>query len=363
MVLETVTRRLKRFYEEVINRSRPGQKGLDDLLFNERDVDADSAAFALDELVVTPHAISFRKDDEQSQVIPYVPGLGNNYAVPRSGAKTQISERLRDAVIAGGEAFESLSSRERRLIGQIITQHTVGHEITRWKLALDVMRTGKFSPKGLQNADIGLEIDFGRDASLSTTYDFTQVGAKMNTALGKLYDAYRAQNGSGDELVVIVGKEWLEKFETDADVTKRMEANASNILLQQNMMPNELQNTHGLYLVSRYRIPGKVSPVWICAFSPQGKYVSHAGASATDFMPTNEAVMFSLGDTRYKVLRGVDVVSGGQKIGRAVGDVVFDSFIQNDPPASVLRSQTRYAFVPANVNRTARIIGTFESES
>jgi hypothetical protein len=357
--MENLTRQLKALYEEIVNRATAGKRGLDEFLFSSTDDDSSSAAFALDELIVSPHAVAFRKAGENSQVIPYVAGVGNVYEVPRSSAKTPITEQLRDAVIAGGEAFEAIPARERRLFGQIATQHTVGHNVTRWKLALDVIRTGKFSPLGLGGEDIGLEIDFGRSAGLDVTYDFTAVGATMDKALGALYDAYRAENGSGDELVVLMGDDWLKQFETDSNVIKRLEANTSNILLQSNMLPPELMNTYGLRLIGRYRIPGKVDPIWIVSYKPQGKFIAYKGATAAEFMPTDEAVMFALGSTRYKVRRGVDVFNDSGAVIRAIGDVVFDSYMETDAPARVLRSSTRYAFVPGNVNHTARSTGEF----
>lgn len=363
MALETITRRMKVFYEEIVNSMTAGRRGIDEFLFGNMDVDADSAAFALDELVDTPYGVVFRKAGEQSHVRPYVPGVGNVYEVPRVSEKTQISEKLRDAVVVGGEAIESLSSREARMFKQIMTHHTVGHNITRWKLAIDTIRTGKFSPVGIDGEDIGLEIDFSRSAGLSITYDFTASGATMDKALAALYDAYRGQNGSGDELCVIMGDKWLKEFESDTTIQKRIEANTSNILLQQNMMPPELQNVYGLRLVSRYRVPGKVDPIWICAYKPQGQFVQYKGATAVPFMPTAEIVMFNIGATRYKVLRGVDVLDNSGKVTRAVGDVVFDSYSEKDPVATQLRSSARYAFVPGNVNHTARSTGTFEADS
>jgi hypothetical protein len=361
--VETLTRQLKAFYEEIVNSATAGMQGIDSFLFGTPDIDADSGSFALDELISQPYGVSFRKQGEQSAIRPYVPGTGTSYPVEIASSKTYISEKLRDAVIAGGEAWESLPSREARTFAQIMRDHTVGNNITRWKLAIDTIRNGIFSPLGLKGEPIGLELDFDRDSSLDITYNFTATGATMNKALKALYDAYKGKNGGKNNLTVIMGSDWLNEFENDTTVQKQILANQGNMLLEQNMMPPILQNTFGLRLVARYRVPGVVNPIWICAFEPDGDFIAYKGATAQDFMPSDEIIMFNIGATRYKVQRGVDIFNDSGKIIRAVGDVVFDSFVDPDPTGQVIRSSTRYAFVPANVNHTARSVGTFEEDS
>jgi len=357
--LNKFTRRIKTFYELIYNQLMPGNIGIDDFLFPVKDADADSSNFALDSLVKEIHGVVFRKRGEQSVVRPYEPGVGNIYEVPRISEKTPIDEKLRDAVIAGGEDTEALSSRQARLLAQIITQHTVAYATTRWKLALDVMRTGKFSPYGLDGHDIGLEIDFNRDGTLDDLYDFTATGANINAALKNLYTAYRALNGAGDELCVIMGDDYAEAFETNDDVIEYRKANDSNLLILSNLIPETFNRTQGLRLLSRYRVPGVVDPMYILMYKPQGRFVQYAGASAQDFMPSDEMIMFSLNSTRYKVQRGVDVLGMDGRSTRAVGDVVFDEYTDKDPIVTYIRSQARYAFIPAMVNHTARQTGIF----
>lgn len=357
--LNQFTRRIKTFYELIYNNLLPGTIGIDDFLFPVKDIDPESSNFALDTLVKEVHGVVFRKRGEQSVVRPYEPGVGNIYEVPRTSEKTPIDERLRDAVIAGGEETESMSSRQARLLSQIIMQHTVAHATTRWKLAIDVIRTGKFSPYGLDGNDIGLEIDLQRDASLDDTYDFTVTGANINEALSNLYSAYRAMNGAGDELCVIMGDNYAAMFETNDDVIEYRKANDSNLLVISNLVPEVFNKTHGLRLISRYRVPGVVDPMYILMYKPQGRFVQYAGATAQDFMPANEMIMFSLSSTRYKVLRGVDVLGLDGRSTRAAGDVVFDEYTDKDPIVTYIRSQARYALIPAVINHTARQIGTF----
>lgn len=360
-VLNVFTRRTKAYYEAIYNSLMPGKIGIDDFLFNVRDDDADSANFALDELIRNPHGVSFRKRGEQAAVRPYVPGVGNIYEVVRTSEKTGISETLRDSVIVGGEETEGLSSRNARLLSQIVKDHTVGHAVTRWKLAIDVIRTGKYSPMGLGGNDIGEEIDFGRDATLTVTYDFTAVGATFDAALQELYDPYRAKNGSGDELVMIMGEDWLANFEDDTKVQTWMQSNSANVLIEQNLIAPELKNVQGLKIVARYRIPGRTDWVTICTYKPQAQFIQYSGATSEAFFPSDEAVLFSMASVRYKVRRGIDVLDDSGRAQRAMGDVVFDQYTDKDPVQTWLRSGARYAFIPADVDHTAQSTGTFST--
>jgi len=359
--LDRFTRRTKKFYEEIVTTLMPGKQGIDRFLFPVQDIDANSKNFAIDELVDQPHGVSFRTRGAQSVTRPYDAGLGNIYEVPGASEKTPVDENLRDSVIAGGESTESFSSRWTRLLSNIVRQHTVAHYTTRWFLALQTLRTGRFSPTGLNGQDIGLEIDFDRDASLDLTYDFLAVGATVLIALNEMYEAYSALNGTADNVVVLVGESWLEKLEANTTIQKYFEANPINQLLKQDMMPQELFNTQGLKVVMQFRLPKKSTMLTICTFVPGGLFRAYSGATAAKYMPDTEAVMFSLDDSisRYTVTRGVDAYNDAKKVVRVAGDIVFDSFTTDDPIESLFRSQARYAFVPASKNHTARSIGSF----
>jgi hypothetical protein len=362
MSLDKFTRTAAAYYAERGNILEGGKLGIDRFLFNVDDIDT-AADFRLDQLIVNPHGVAFRHRDEQSHVREYEAGSGEVYEVPHVSEKTPISERLRDAVVAGIESTAGMGIHEQRRITQIIDQHSAAHTATRWKLALDTIRTGIFSPLGLNGNSIGLEIDFGRDASLSITYDFTAVGATIDAALKELYDAYIAMGGNPMEVCIIAGSQWIQKFQSDEDVLERMKANTANILVRQSLMPPELRNTQGLYLVADYLIPGTLQPIYLCGFQPRNKFVAYPGATAEDFMPTDEAVIFSVQDPRFRVFRGVDALTAGGAKVRTAGEIVFDSFVSQDPVTEYLRSQTRFAVVPGNIDRTGRSVGTFEAVS
>jgi len=356
--LEKFMRTAKVFYEDIKNELSGGQQGIDSFLFGVDD-QSTSSNFTLDQYISNPHGIVFRKRDEQSHARPYVPGVGQVYEVPRASEKTYISEELRDSVVAGVESTAGFSSHNAQLLEKIIRDHVVGHTVTRWKLAIDTIRTGKYSPTGAGGQDIGLEIDFNRDAAQSIIYDFTETGATIDAALKAMYDRGNAKGMSKGNRVMILGSKWLEEFETDDNVLERMQANPSNVLVEQNIMPPELQNTKGLYVVGRYRIPGTVGPVWITAFNPDSAYIQYKGATATDFMPEDEAIMVGLDSGRFRIFRGVDALDGSGNITRSVGEIVLDSFVSKDPVGEVLRSQSRVAMIPGDVDKTVRSEGTF----
>lgn len=252
-------------------------------------------------------------------------------------------------------------ANKAKLMADILVEHTVAHTITRWKLALDVFRTGKFSPKGIKGRDIGgLEIDFGRDSSLSTTYDFTGVGATIDLALKDLIDKYRAKGGNTANVCILMGSKWLAKLESDDDVLVRMQANTANTLIRMNLNPPEFMNVQGLNYIGEYRVPGVAFPVSILTYEQQDQFTAYVGASAVDYLPADEAIIFSSSDKRYRVFGGIDALNDAGKPVRVQGaEIVFDSFFKPDPVAEMIRSQSRYAFVPANVDHIAISTGTF----
>ena len=356
--LNTVLRTVKKLYEEIGGQLNQGKQGIDKLLFGEIDID-DSANFALDRYIKNPHGIVFRKSGEGSVIRPYSPGVGDVYEVPISSEKTAITEKLRDSVVAGIESTAGATQSYMKMVSDIFKDHLGGHNSTKWFLSLQTVRTGKYSPYGIDGNDLALEIDFSRDAGNDITYDFTDASASIDSALRAMYTVYRAQNGPKNNLAVILGADWLEELETDSDVLEKMTANTANEVIALNMMPPELNNTYGLYVVGRYRPAGMVAPLWILAYEPDAQFVQYEGATAQDYMPSDEAVMFSVGGARYSIYRGVEAVTESGRIQRVAGEVVFDGFISTDPVAEYIRSITRFAFVPGNVNHTVRSTGTF----
>lgn len=360
--LERFTRGMKVFYEKAFNTLVGGKKGIDEFLYPSVDNDL-SANFAYDDLIFTPHAIAFRKPGGQAQVMPYTPGVGRVIEIPTASVATPIDEKLRDAVIAGGEATESFASNNGRLMTQILKQHAVSWNVTKWKLAIEQLRTGIYSPLGLGGQDIGLSIDQSRSGTLALTYNFTTVGATMDICLKQMFNAGRAQHLPAGNLVLLLGKKFLNEFETDSTVQAKREANVANELLQQQMNPTELNNVFGLYRVGMYRPAGVSSSMQICTYEVDTAFYQYKGATAEDFLDENEAILFSLDSPRWNINRGIDILNDAQQAVRVVGDVVYDDFTEKNPVQYNLRSSIRKAYLQADPNTVVRCRGTFGSDS
>lgn len=355
MPIETLTRGAKRSYEEFKAQS---MRGIDSLIFNTLD-QSNSSAFLLDRLITDPYAVVYRDPSNQSHVRPYQAGSGALYDIPISSEKTPIDEDLRNQSISGVEANASYNEHAVKLVNDIVKQHIEAHNMTKWKQAIDVVRTGVFNALGITGNNIGLNIDFSRAAGNDITYDFTAAGATMDEALYNILSVLRNNNCPLNGLVAIMGKNWLNQFSEDTKVIETMQANTSNVLLEQKMMPPELQGVEGLYLVARYRASSMVAPFWICSFEPGFQYKAYNGASASDWVGDNEIIVFSIPSKKFKVLRGVDAYSETGRIIRTSGDIVFDTYSEKDPITNFMRSKTRHCFVPGNINHTARSTGTF----
>ncbi len=362
--LDLFIRTVKKYYEEYGNVLMGGKQGIDTFLFGADDMDT-AANFTLDSLIVNPHAVTFRARDEESHVRDFEGGHGTIIPIPHASEKTPITERLRDSVIAGIESTAGISLHDAKMMNDILRHHVGGWLATRWKLAIDTIRTGTFTARGINGESIGLDIAFNRDAAKSITYDFTAAGATIDEALLNLYNAYRAGGSNPAAICVIAGLNWISAFQTDADVIERAKANTANVLVTQSLMPPELLNTQGLYLVASYLIPGTLTPVYICGFQPQYDFLGVKGGTTEPYMPVDDAIMLSINDApnRYRVFRGVDAFDAGGNIIRTVGEIVFDGFKTNDPIAELVRSQSRFAFIPANINRTAVCAGIFPEVS
>lgn len=358
--LELALRTVKKYYEKIDGQMQAGKIGLDKFLFGIDDMDT-SGQFAIDSFVLNPHGVSFRKAGEQSHVRKFDTGTGKVYEVPRISEKTPITEYDQDLIVAGLEATSGQAQNAARRVEKIVQTHKAAHYMTRVKYALDTMRTGAFSPLGIEGQDIGLEIDFSQSGDNDITYDFTDADASMNTALQEMFEVYRANGGNLSDVTVIFGSDWYNNFFEDTDVLTWMDSNSSNILLEQSMNITNFANVDGLYKMATYR-PGIVASLNLCQVSFGHKFTPYLGGTAVDFFPSDEAIMFSPSAERYRVFRGIDAVDNG-RIQKVVGELVFDSFIENDPVQEYIRTQTRLAMIPANVNQIVRSTGTFTEES
>ena len=355
MSLETLTRSTRRLYEEIYLQ---GGRQLFHFLFPEEDMDT-SSAFLLDEYVQEPYAISYRDKGGQSHIREYEVGSGTLYDIPRASEKTPIDETLRDASVEGVEVNGGFDTAQMRKTEKIMKDHMAGHNMTKNKQAMDVLRTGNFLARGKNSEGIGQDIEYNRIAANTLTYDFTAAGNNVDEALTNMVNAVRAQGCPTEGLGVIVGTNWQRAIVDDESVIQKMQTTKMNEQAQFMMKPPEFMGVEGLFYIGSYIPAGSLAPVKIFTYNPGVSYRATRGGTASDWIGASEAVIFSTMSMRYNVCRGVDVKDNNGNIMRAVGEVVFDYYCTDDPVAEFERSTTRHAFVPGNINHTAISTGTF----
>jgi hypothetical protein len=354
MGIETLTRSAKITYEEWFAQQ---PNGIDRLLFPLSDADT-SASFMMDRFIQTPAGIVYRDANNQSHVRPYEPGTGYIYNVPRASEKTPVGEELRDAAITGVDPTSSQTTHVQKLLSDIVKDHVAGHNVTKWKQAIDVIFEGEFYAKGDSGTDINLGIDFDRASANELTHDFTSTDTQP-IAFKEMQDQLIAQGSPTSNIIAILGETYLNDFFTDTAITAYLQANSATQLLEMQMMPESLKGNSQIKVLATYRAPNMIAPVYVCSFSPGAVYYPYKGASATDWITKTKAAMFSLDSPRYYITRGMDIRNDSGETQRVVGDIVFDTYSENDPIVDFLRSQTRHIFIPGNINHTVVSTGTF----
>lgn len=353
---EILTRNARRLYEELFLQG--SMRGIDELLFPILDSD-NSATFLLDKIVQTPYGITYRNQDNESNVRTITPGKGYTYTVPTSTNKTAITEAMRDMAQAGVEIDAGRAMHEAALLRSIVAEHTAGHNMTRYKQAIDVIRDAKFYARGVAGVDIQEDITYTRAGAMSTTYNFTTPGNTMAKILAAMLKLLKGKNCSMSGIVILMGASWLDKYGSDTSIQDNKETNSANVLVIQGMFPTMLGGVEGLTVLGQCRPAGCIAPITVCDFSPGYDYVGYKTSASAPWIPDNEAIMFSLQSPRYTIQRGLTILNAANKPVSANGRIVFDSFVENDPVAEYIRSGTRHAFVPANCDHTCRCVGTF----
>lgn len=356
--LEVFTRGAKAAYNERSLVLMNGKQGIDQLLFPTLDADT-SSSFLLDRYISSPYGVVYRNLDNQSVIRKFRNGEGQLIKPPIASEKTPIDEELSDVVVSGQEPTASQVDQMEAMLGRVAGDHVEAHNMTKWKQALDVVRQSEFEANGKNGADLGLSISYTRATGNSLTYDFTAGGATMVEALNNAQTQLRDNNMPMSRNIVIMGKNWLDNFATDSDIIEIRKANNENVIVSAQMEAPELLNTHGLVLHSILRGANMVAPMWICSFSPGSQYVAYEDATAAPWVPDNDAIFCSLDDRRWKVTRGMKAYTDGGRVQRVTGDVVVDSYSDEDPITEFIRSQTRHCFIPGNANHTAKSTGTF----
>jgi len=356
MAISVLTQGVKRYYADQ-NAALMG-KQLDAVLFPIQD-NSPNATVRLDTYTGNGFALSSIRQGEPSVAVAYAPGTGYEHEVLAYKRKTPIGEQLRDAVVAGIEATSPQSAHVRRAIEQIIggpKGFIAANKMMRNKMALDVYLTGKMvNYDAAGNSD---EVDFGRAGALTKTYDFSTSGNSFDDAIRDQYNAMRAYGVPQSKLAVILGADWLHEFEVDGTVIEKRKATAFGSYVVENMVPSQFQGTEGLQVIGRYNVDGMVAPIWILAYSPDWQYRATDGGSLEEYMPSTKMVMFDIGGMAWRCNRGIDVLDPRGNIVRRVGDLVIDSFKQDDPPVEWIRATCRPFYIRGNINHTSVCTGS-----
>lgn len=357
MSLETLLRKSKLLYEKKYLQES-GQ--IFKFLFPTVDID-DTATVLLGEFTDSPYAVAYRGKDNQAHLRPYPAGSGTLYEPPRASEYTPIDEKLRDQAVEGTNDNGSFNEAQMRKTNKILNNHSTGHTMTKNKQSIDMILDGVFYAKGISSADIGLDENFTRDADNNLTYDFTAVGATIDEAMTEVIDKLDDKGCPMMEINFLVGKNWQKQFEDDSKVLEKMQANAANVLVQQNLNPPVWAGVQGLKLLGIYRPVGSSTSVNIFTYNPGTSYVAYKGATPTTWVGDSEMCAWSGVSPAYTVYRGIDVVNeAANKIERVSGEIAFDSWIEKNPPSENLRSSTRHLFLRGDINHTAKSTGTFE---
>lgn len=353
--MELLTRTAKRLYEE---RHLLSENGIDKLMFRELDIDT-SSSILLDRYVKTPYAASYINPGNQSIIREFEAGSGQLLTPPRISEKTPIDEELEDAVATGVEPTAGDMASIIKNVDYITKDFIEAFNMTKWKQAIDVIREGIFVAHGVRDQDLGLSLDLGRHANLGNlTADFAPTaGGSVRLALQNIIEELRAQGTPLDGLVTIMGRSWLTLYANDAAIREMRQNNTANELVQSNIEAQLLNNTYGLYVIDRLRDPASLAPVWICSFSPGVQYKPSRILGATPWIPDDEMIMFSLADSTYRILRGIRAFNNSGTRVRVAGEMVLDSFYDNDPIRLNIRAQSRHLYAYGNINHTARMTG------
>jgi hypothetical protein len=356
MALELLLRTSKLFYEKKFLQES-GQ--IFKFLFPTVDID-DTSTVLLDEFTDSPYAVAYRGKDNQAHLRPYQAGSGTLFEPPRASEYTPIDEKLRDQSVEGTRDNASFNEAQMRKTNKILNNHATGHTMTKNKQAIDMILDGAFYAKGITAADLGLDEVYARDVANNLTYDFTAGGATIDEAMTEVLDQIESKGCPMMEVNFLVGKNWQVAFESDSNVLVKMQANAANVLVQQNLKPPVWAGVQGLKLLGIYRPVGSSTAVNIFTYNPGTPYIAYKGATAAPWIGDDVMCAWSGVSPAYTVYRGIDVVaSNGNKIDRVSGEIAFDSWIEQNPPSENLRSSTRHLFLRGDINHTAKSTGTF----
>ena len=339
-----------------------GGKQIDEVFFPELD-ESTGTTITVDRYLKGPYAARSIVQGQPAKVRQYAAGSGTIYTPELTKEKTPVDEVLSDSVIAGLEATDDAAQHYLRLTRQIVdgpAGFRPAFKMARAKAAIDVYRTGVMSWVD-ENGTVN-QFDFQREAAIGPgvlTYDFT-AAPTFDSAVKAMYDALRAQNQGfpGGQIGLMVGSSWLKEFETDSTVIEKRKATNVMQLVDENMLPPSYQGCEDLTVIAKYNVDGMAKPVTIMTYEPGYLYKNGEDGTPEEFMPANAAIMFPMNTRSWRFNRGIQVKGTNDTLMRVAGDLVMDTFVDNDPPIEWFRANARFMYIPGNINHIASAVGS-----
>jgi hypothetical protein len=354
MSVKVLTETLRIVLDQVSEEQTENQ--LYNAMFDEVVNTPNASSVPVDLFTDTPESMRVIKQGEPSITVPYVPGKSQVFTPDISSEKTPVDQQLFDSRLFGRDPQE-VADQYGYLIRRILngpTGFVNRKNMSKNKSTIDVLREGKFLQYD-KNGNLTTGLDYGRDASLDTTYDFNVTGANIDKNLNRDWKLLQAQGCPTSNMLVIMGDQYLERFQTDSVITDKLIAYDGSFI---NLIPERWRNVHGLGIIGRYRPNGSLVTFTIASYSPQYQF-SVAGSTPGPYIPTDEYVMFDMSGPRTQVNTGILVhTNRAQGLTEGVaGDLVITDAYQDDPVIKWVVGKFRTAFF-LHPNHTLRCTGS-----
>jgi hypothetical protein len=334
-----LTTQLKIFHEE-----RPARLAdFVELMFPQKRM-FESEKVPVDKLLPTGALAGYRPRGGASNILGYNPGEGLEGRPPIIGIKTPINEELASAVTVGMEVNAPANQQLLQKYVYIQDQHEDSIYNTIAKQAADILLTGKFTPVDDKGVAVGDVVDYGRDAALTISGDYSKSGGSLDQ-IAAAYKALKKFGVPTAGLFVLVGSDVMSRLQGEEkflDLLKMQGLNAGKNWVSPD---NRVVGT----IIKNCLMPGAAVPMTILSFD---EYYANATGALTPFIPPKAVIVSSFNSPRFACYGGVFIAENNN--GRIyTGDIVSDRFWRKDPDELVLRSQSRPLLIPANVNHTA----------
>ena len=299
----------------------------------------DTEEIPMDRVIPKRILARYREKGGASNILAYTPGKGYFYTPPNLDESTPVDEKLAAAVIAGLEANAPAEARITKLVSEILLQHDDAMTRTIVKQVFDICINGKFQPVGKGGVAIGEPFDFERNTGNTIKKDYS---GKAIEQLTDAYDQYVKMHGPQGRLFAIVGSSVLSALEDDDKFRKALELQA----LHAGVTYLTGENTVFAH-ITEMKIPGRAARFELFSFNED--YENEAGESV-QYMNSKGLIFSSFNAPRMQLYGGVFIIDSNQKSRIMEGQMVTDSFVQKNPDAYIVRSQSRPLLVPGNVN-------------